>query len=511
MTDNDPMGVRLFSLIIFVCLGQLYAAGTVRVTLGESDKVWECAEEPTVSGYFCLEGEDDYLIVRPLGGDDFMANGRWGERGERWYSVKKIEGDDGAPIYQSVQRIYFSAGEDLPEYYKTDLLNHYLKLKSDIVSLQTPLHDNMAPSPRYANFLQKRLQELEEEKGKIFAGLSKNKVKVSLDGGSEVNCQRGVPRNPSLRSSGKITDLCNVFSCGSDEEGRRRMLFFDPTGGPSEMLYAGGDGFYNGLEVTSVEIVGNETPLYLGRDFSFAPPSQLPEANMAPRNLLEQSDFFYKAQYSGYVQGLRNMGKQCREGVLGHFDRAHEGYQDKLIEAELIQYISSVENILQGHFIPTEQMPEGACYQNGVYYERGSYEYAENYRPSSQPGTISEEEVQKLFNEAMGMSDIAWDYRRDGCYARAHLMARRFEKRGIDVDKAWLKGNLFFGEDGNNIVGWNFHVAPMVHVKLNSGEIQKFVIDPSTFDRPVPVDLWARTISQNGKRGGDVLSFPRKF
>ena len=103
------------------------------------------------------------------------------------------------------------------------------------------------------------------------------------------------------------------------------------------------------------------------------------------------------------------------------------------------------------------------------------------------------------------MDDIAWNYKYDGCYARAHIMARRFEAQGIRVDKAWIKGDLYV-EDTD--ITWNYHVAPLLYVEDEKGKIQKMVIDPSIFDRPVTLEEWDNKIAKKTKKGSVKTAFP---
>jgi hypothetical protein len=107
------------------------------------------------------------------------------------------------------------------------------------------------------------------------------------------------------------------------------------------------------------------------------------------------------------------------------------------------------------------------------------------------------------------MDDIAWNYKQDGCYARAHLMARRFEAEGIRVDKAWIKGHLNI-LDPQNPISWNFHVAPLVYVQMPNGKMEKMVIDPSLFDKPITLDEWDKKMVKgtHGESARTAFPFP---
>ncbi|MCY4644652.1 MAG: protein-glutamine glutaminase family protein [Bacteriovoracales bacterium] len=506
----------LFLLSILLSLELANANDTVRITVDPNDRILECSEEPSVNGYFCLnEDQNEYLIVRSLGGSDFVSDGVLGGK-RRWYGIKKIESQDGILIYESnhYQNLPLSVPMDTPAYYEKSLMDHYLKLENDIMALEIPSHNNIAPSKKYARFLEKNLKGLKEERDEIFSNLKKNKINVSLDNGTQIACRR----KPSFHTKKiqKMSDMCQVFSCGKDQRGLMRTLFFAMGGAPSHIIYLGKDGFYNGPKVNRIDKSSSAKeaiPLYIKKDFSSWVLPRIPETYSPPPNLLDQSDFFARMQSPFYEPGLRSLGSQCLPHTWKDFDLALKRYKEKLLEAELVQYITVIndmnlgKNLLQGYFIPKEQIPGNACLENGIYYDRNIYDKAKALAPSFSDQTISKEKARELFDYAKKMDDIPWDYKRDGCYARAHLTAKRFEELGVHVDKAWLRGDLGFEESDGTFIRWNFHVAPTVYVKSPEGQTQKFVIDPAFFDRPVPVALWAKTIS----RTQNIIETPYPF
>ena len=162
-------------------------------------------------------------------------------------------------------------------------------------------------------------------------------------------------------------------------------------------------------------------------------------------------------------------------------------------------------NMLTSRFINPSAVPENACREGNVYYRDSSYEKSRQILDDVTPKTIDLETATRLFNEARAMKDISWNYKGDGCYARAHLMARRFEEQGVKVDKVWIKGDLRVPEAN---IAWNFHVAPIVYVENKNGDIERMVIDPSLTDKPVTVDEWSAKM-QKGVLGETVeTSYP---
>ncbi|MBV2167500.1 MAG: hypothetical protein KUL82_02225 [Bdellovibrio sp.] len=105
---------------------------------------------------------------------------------------------------------------------------------------------------------------------------------------------------------------------------------------------------------------------------------------------------------------------------------------------------------------------------------------------------VSEEELNKIFDEFSKDPKYAFDIPENGCWARAHLMARELEKRGIRVAKMFVEGTLVVQTkkalNGEGVV-WTYHVAPMVAVQTAKG-VEMRILDPSLFEKPVPVKTW---------------------
>ncbi|MGE5086746.1 MAG: protein-glutamine glutaminase family protein [Bacillota bacterium] len=105
---------------------------------------------------------------------------------------------------------------------------------------------------------------------------------------------------------------------------------------------------------------------------------------------------------------------------------------------------------------------------------------------------VKEEELNKIFSDLAKDPQYAFDAVENGCWARAHIMARELEKRGIRVGKIFAEGVLTVQTpkalDGVGVV-WSYHVAPIIAVETKSG-VELRVIDPALFDHAVPVKTW---------------------
>lgn len=88
---------------------------------------------------------------------------------------------------------------------------------------------------------------------------------------------------------------------------------------------------------------------------------------------------------------------------------------------------------------------------------------------------------------------VTFDYKNDGCYARAHYMKKIFEENKYACKKIFAYGRLKAinsGNCGDNHICWGYHVAPLVKVKKIDGSKTDLVIDPSLFPAPVTQQKW---------------------
>jgi hypothetical protein len=183
-------------------------------------------------------------------------------------------------------------------------------------------------------------------------------------------------------------------------------------------------------------------------------------------------------------------------------------FRDQLATAEVTQYVYDMVDILGSSYLASHALPPGGCFHEGVYYDSRAFRQSREYFTQSDPRTTSLAESQMLFNAAQEMDDIAWGYRADGCYARAHLMARRFEEMGYHVDKAWIKGDLEVNFEDGDSVEWNFHVAPVVYIPNDDGGTTPYVIDPSIMNEPVPMEQWMTRMTGEQRHRPRESAFP---
>jgi hypothetical protein len=114
------------------------------------------------------------------------------------------------------------------------------------------------------------------------------------------------------------------------------------------------------------------------------------------------------------------------------------------------------------------------------------------------PPFLSMDQVALLFFILSSIESIAFKFPRDGCYARAQIMANLLISAGVSPRKAWTFSSDAASDplwvDSTNVpegrVEWGYHVAPTVEVTQPDGSVQTMVIDPSMYDHPVRLDQW---------------------
>lgn len=113
-----------------------------------------------------------------------------------------------------------------------------------------------------------------------------------------------------------------------------------------------------------------------------------------------------------------------------------------------------------------------------------------------QVSIITESEAMAFFQEFKNDKSIPFEFPFDGCYARAHTMCQRLEKKGIIAGKGWVEGELQVTSPEFGPIRWNYHVAPMVMVRVNGKDVP-YILDPSIMDKPVPFEEWKKKMTTN--------------
>ena len=115
--------------------------------------------------------------------------------------------------------------------------------------------------------------------------------------------------------------------------------------------------------------------------------------------------------------------------------------------------------------------------------------------------------------DAGNQTRIPYTYPVDGCYCRAHRMSSLLTEKGYASEKVFAvshvtataggtRGGLRvptpYAEDvasGEPAVDWWYHVAPIIKVRDDNGQLVETVLDPSIAPGPVTIDGWTRLMS----------------
>ena len=108
---------------------------------------------------------------------------------------------------------------------------------------------------------------------------------------------------------------------------------------------------------------------------------------------------------------------------------------------------------------------------------------------------VSEEKLKEL-TFMLAKEPYAYQYPEEGCFMRAHLMAKKLESVGILSAKVFAWGSNF--ENTLRIKNpytfewnyWRYHIAVSVVLKTAAGEYVPMIIDPSLSFNPLTMAEW---------------------
>ena len=365
-----------------------------------------------------------------------------------------------------------------------------------------------------------------EEKKRIEKTFSEPNYLVELEDGKKIKCKRGTKRPYSSygKSSEKyVWDMlqCGAFKCDpikKDGKSYNVTMFYDSEEGSANensihLTDNNGLGpFVNIKKITtpgsSIPVVDNSIPQN-PIDINIPPP---PISRAISQ---EDNDKISIYKNRNFQDLMDHNGEVCNDedNVISNLLDKKNKFLKRIAELEFVEFIQILsDGELTSEFVDPAQALTLGCLHEGVYYNKEAAKNLDKIKKKVNPighslQTISLNRATELFNKALSMEDIPWSFTQDGCFARAHLMARRFEAEGVRVDKAWLKGELYI-PDSDPLIEWKFHVAPMVYVEDGNGKVTRMIIDPSIFSKPVTVEEWDKKISKKTLRGSVLTAFP---
>lgn len=365
-----------------------------------------------------------------------------------------------------------------------------------------------------------------ESRAKIAATLESTDFTIELDDGQKVPCTKG--KNRTLNDAEKThvaafarTPACQIMKCGPVEwAGKVKELSLlvpysagvEELNAPVALIHSDNGGFEDIPKVMAVRHRDSQHPLlsfnseYQKYYDNFAKKSAQAGYNpVFPIPSKNDLSFLTHPMTKMSIERLKNT---CAPGepIVSSFDKRYLSLREATADKELVQEISVSFLGITSSWKPADA--KAPCDGESRIVDQSTSINPGNLRTlheKENPKPISLEVAQALFDHAKQMKDIAWKYKRDGCYARAHLMARRFEAMGVDVGKVWIGGDLRVPEES---IAWTMHVAPVVYVKGEQDKIERYVIDPSLAKKPVTVSEWS-ALMKKGVVGPDTYtSFP---
>ncbi|QDK43130.1 hypothetical protein DOM21_17050 [Bacteriovorax stolpii] len=382
-------------------------------------------------------------------------------------------------------------------------------------------------STQYKSIVQAYMHDREEAKAELDRAYNEKSYKVQLFNGQEISCERGETRELTNQERDYQRQMSYQIKCGSfkcdpvtiDGKTYQATMLYDSA--PNSMIQGTihlldeKDGIGPTATIKKITSPNSKTPLVdVPYDYKKLPMYGDYIKASVPQSLGQDRDKVVTYKDPNFEQAIVYYKNVCKDNkALNDLVDGKKKVLKKLGDLELAEFIQVIGNgNLVGTFVDPKKAPELGCIYQGVFLNAEAAKNLERIKKNIHPDrsveqTITMERASELFKKAQKMDDIAWKYKPDGCYARAHLMARRFEEEGVRVDKVWIKGDLYV-PGTEPLIQWNFHVAPIVYVKNAKGETQKMVIDPSLFDKPVTVEEWDNKMSKNTARGSVVTAFP---
>lgn len=147
---------------------------------------------------------------------------------------------------------------------------------------------------------------------------------------------------------------------------------------------------------------------------------------------------------------------------------------------------------------------------------------------SYEVSVLTRSDVDELFSRFVKNSLIPWEIVHDGCYERAYLMITQAKLKNVHMGKIVVQSlnpkvsvlEVKASELPNPvgvestdpslpwILRWQYHVAPYLFVKNESGQIKRFILDPSLFTIPVSEEIFVSKVSLDPNLDLDVFYLP---
>lgn len=382
---------------------------------------------------------------------------------------------------------------------------------------------NLKYSLVFADIDDKQFSELrkivDRQFDKVLKKFDTEKLNVTLKNGVKLQCKKAFKDKKLSSEQEKMPEVfapmgkCGVFDCQKpgQKPGEKTRLYFESSPNPS--IYPEIIDFKDGKIKGFPEFAKISHPS--GDHLSEAAIlSQIesPELAGLPKDIFvsdlfpEMENELNRLTHPHYFNGPEYLEEACQDSDQ-LLTKQKEEVDKRIKEFELAQVFMFLNNDMVSLYIDPNKAREHFCFENGSFYTEEAYKNKNlNFQESGRRKILSQDEVKDLFEQAKAMKDIAFGYKPDGCYARAHLMARRFEEKGYFVEKAWVNGDLKI--DSEQPINWSYHVAPTVYAYDENGAVQRMIIDPSVSDQPITANAWAEMMTEHIEHNIQPTRFP---
>lgn len=475
--------------------------------------------------FHCQKDNERVLVVKNFMG--YVAVAKTGEDLPKMKMISKVE-EDGkmlyeTPVYPGLRMGAINGRESGIGLNNTALIKAPESKASLLTSSNAIVYNyGSIDDPWAREFVAASKEFVKQE------STSKPEVRIQIADEGSYNCKMGVTRKLTAdeESAAMLSPSrfqCNFYACTSSMGGEKILGYIPPplTMASPHLLKLKGN--QTSLHIDGFKVLGKEgtdsLPIY---DIPAMPAGieymglndSIDQKLFTPGIFQKNQTAFNYLTNSMTEQTMGTEANYCTGDndvtkLLNERNKIAEDMKSEVAKLELAHYLTLTEGRIISVVVDAAKAKDLGCRYDGMILSAGAAQHLEylqkvHARPAKK--YLSVTEVQKLFTKAKNMSDIPFGYKYDGCYARAHVMARRFEEMDIQVEKAWIKGSLFVpGTD----IQWNYHVAPVVNVKEENGQIKKYVIDPSLNDKAVLLDEWVASMGQNVK--GPVMKTAYPF
>lgn len=504
--------IKKITLLSFLLLS---LDGHTRTTIEMDNKKFEC-EKTSNQLFHCENGNHKVLVVK-----NFMGYGAVEKKGNELPKVKwltKVIEDNKIlyeiPAYPGLSQA--NGGGTFGLFKKAESKSDHFVAASAVVTNLKEIKDSWA-----TEFVQASQNYMAAQ------SLIKAQMKIQDYNGEQFSCQEGQTRNltpeeKNYQQSYATTLKCNYYAC-TNQAGEKALAYIPAPGsflGEASFFKLKGENSefrYDGFKVIDGD-VSQLVPLYdnpplpkfeIAQNFQ----TQIDQKLFTPKKYQKNAttfNYLTNPMTDMSVQEQENLcdGDNEVRKLIKEKDLIAEKMKDDLATTNLSHYLMMTNGQMLSLLVDAEKGRDLGCrYDNMILSPEAAahLDYLKKAKPLPATKYLSITEVQDLFKKAKNMSDIPFGYKYDGCYARAHVMARRFEEMGIPTEKAWIKGSLFVPDTD---IQWNYHVAPVINVKNEKGEIKKYVIDPSLTNKAVTLDEWVDTMGKNVKGGVMKTAYP---